>query len=87
MKIYYIEGQTGEYSDAQSWNVKGFQDKEAAERLCMSLNQWCKEKGMAWSKKAVSSYLKEKPPEDPYFQCDYTGTRYVVIELEVETGA
>ena len=76
--IYLVVGQTGEYSDYQEWNVRAFHDKVSAQALCGNLNEWCREKNLH---EANKDWSRITCPLDPHFQCDYSGTKYIVAEV------
>ncbi len=43
--VYMVVGQCG-FVGGKQWHVKGFLDKESADRLCETLNNWCIENRM-----------------------------------------
>lgn len=81
MKVFIVFGQTGEYSDHSNWAVKGFVDKTRAEAFELAATKWAHE-----AKSRVGRYepIKEPSPYDPKFRCDYTGTDYFTVEVEIE---
>lgn len=83
---YIVMGDTGEYSDHCSWYLKCFTDKAMAEGLCNRLNAWLKERGLDYDSKGHRRYslVEDRPPEDPDFRCDYTGSQYSILELPLE---
>lgn len=81
MKIYVVEGSTGEYSDHREWLVKAFVNEECAQdfvervgREYRRLEQECE--GDRWNIGDNSL--------DPYMQTDYTGTNYRYFEVELD---
>lgn len=85
--VYVVVGRCGEYSDKRTWTVAAYLDKEQAEALRARLEAWCKANEFHdgrpenfWALD-FNDQEKRKPPEDPQFQADYTGTRYVVEEI------
>ncbi len=78
MKIYVVIGETGEYDDFRRWNVKAFGNKRKATNFKKKLNKiasfsnserTCKDLVLAGDKNA---------------QVDYTGTEYLLEEMEYE---
>ncbi len=83
-KAYIVSGDTGEYSDHRAWYVRAFLVEKEASDFCKALNDWCIEHGVNPRGDNVTnySYNREiKPPNDPDFDTDYTGTTYWVIEV------
>lgn len=85
--VYVVVGKCGEYSGKQTWTVAAYLSNEQAESLRVRLEAWCKANGFHDGRPQGYWNLDEdeqerlKPPEDPRFQPDYTGTRYVVEEI------
>ena len=98
MKIYIVEGSTGEYSDKYNWLVKAFSDREKADLLCKELQEAADSIQKEFDEINVSiyymydekyRYILDKFPkhkEDPSFAMRYTGTFYSVVECELEQG-
>ena len=98
MKIYIVEGSTGEYSDRHNWLVKAFLDKEKADSLCKELQEAADGIQKEFDEINVSTYyiccenykyIWDKFPklkEDRLFDMSYTGTFYSVVECELEQG-
>ena len=87
---YIVGGDCGEYSDHNAWWVRVFLEKPSADALCERLNAWCRERRLLTGdngKCSASWDRAERPPEDPQFNTDYTGTRYSVVEVPLETAA
>lgn len=98
MKVFIVFGQTGEYSDHVDWPVKGFTDKARAESFEFECTKaakvWKEERDRRrsdpdfdWSYVGGQQELKDEKaavPGDPSFRCDYTGTDYYTVEVEVE---
>jgi hypothetical protein len=87
MKIYYVEGWTGAYDDYVTWIVKAYVSKAKANKHCRKLNDLLLQNGLhgtlsdckvSATSRGFSTVL------DPKMQIDYTGTEYVVCELELE---
>ena len=85
-KVWIVEGNTGEYSDRNSWIVKVCSSKYIAEQLCEKLNNWCKENFVHISNIDRHSYNYDriKNPDDKMFSADYTGTNYCAFESDYE---
>ena len=85
--VYVVHGSTGEYSDHRAWEVKAFISKDAADAMVARLNAWCKEMGCDEGRGKLSygsEFANAKPPDDPDFSNDYTGTNYGVMELPLD---
>jgi hypothetical protein len=93
--VWLVEGGCGEYSDRRSWTVAAYLEKAQANACCDRLNKWCKDNKCDrdyppdWSDMEWDQQQAFRPPEDPRFKADYTGTRYSVYEvpLRVEEGS
>lgn len=81
MKIYLVMGETGQHEDRHEWTVAAYKKKETAERHAELAQQFlidtnAKENGgFGWKKIAT--------PYDPQANCDYTGTTYGVVEVDL----
>lgn len=86
---YLVLGSTGEYSDHCDWYFGVFIKEKAAEAKCEELNQWCRDKKVHRDNyddlrsMEYSEYVDTKCPLDPQFKCDYTGTDYIVFEVDL----
>jgi hypothetical protein len=96
MRVFIVFGQTGEYSDRTDWPVKGFLSRERAEAFEMDATKWAKkykadladvqcDECYGCGRHNFGCRQEPKPPHDPGFRCDYTGTDYYTIEVEVES--
>ena len=83
MKIYIVWGETGEYEDRESWNVKAFIHKQAAEEFRESCQIFADSLVSNDHPKKVKANGHLSP--DPYFYMDYTGTKYSIEKLELIT--
>lgn len=84
MKIYLVEGSTGEYSDAQDWIVCAYRSKEKAEEHASKATQRSKElQNENWRYQNMDA--RGVNEFDSNFQMDYTGTDYYVIETELKS--
>lgn len=83
--VYIVFGSTGEYSDRREWAVRGFSDENRAEELVKALDVWLRENRFHEDDDPLAGYQERyhPPPNalDPAFQCDYTGTRYYIVEV------
>jgi hypothetical protein len=95
VKAFIVFGQTGEYSDHTDWPVRGFLSREKAEAFEMECTKAAKafkkyrdkrreNAGYAWDFEIEEAELKKAVAGDPSFRCEYTGTDYFTIEVEVE---
>lgn len=80
---YVVAGETGEASDRRAWFIRAFLKEEAANELRDKFNDWCKERGFYEPLPPHVRHWenKDRPPEDPNFHLDYTGTQYSVIAI------
>jgi hypothetical protein len=88
MKIYVVEGCTGEYDDYCNWPVKAFREEDNAKAFEAALNNKAKElgistKGTSWDKKG-QAIVAEMQKLDARVSVDYTGVQYSFYELELE---
>ena len=81
MKIYIVQGTTGEYSDRSDWLVCAYRFKEAAEEHASKAMR------RAMQLKTLEAYpymhQTEKNEFDPDMKMDYTGTAYTVLKVEL----
>jgi hypothetical protein len=82
MKIWIVEGTTGEYIDRNDWVVCAYYSKQKAEEHARKAMLRAKE----IEKTRESSYhVPEGVNEfDPDMRMDYTGTEYFTIECELK---
>lgn len=93
MKVYIVEGQTGEYDDHCHWIASVCGSKRTAEARCRKLNAATgKDRGRNTyraggdARKAWAERMKEAGDLSPHL--DYTGTTYEVADsYEVVTRA
>jgi hypothetical protein len=91
MKIYVVIGQTGEYSDRSEWVVAAYRSEEDAKAHVVAATanadawhafaQSCEGMDMEWSEQ--NERKKSANPLDPFFECDYTGTRYTYQPVDL----
>lgn len=91
MKIYIVNGTTGEYSDRSEWAVEAWTTKEAAEARVRDLGDKLQASGVATlgygdQKRAAEEKFRTDPDGDPGFSCDYTGTSWFVTECELRNA-
>jgi len=82
MKIWIVEGTTGEYSDRDDWVVCAYTSQEKAENHASKAMRRAKE----IQKDRLTRYSAPKSSNefDPKMRMDYTGTEYYVIECELK---
>lgn len=89
-KCWVVVGMTGGYSDRTEWLVKAFLDKERAEAFISDADAWLLENKMSCLNEKSSDLAdyeirgEVKPPFDPDFRCDYTGSRYCLSECDLD---
>ena len=91
MKIYVIQGSTGEYSDHMEWPVCAFKDEQKAKDFIVQLTQ----EANAFMAQFSDSYewydwfyeFESRrfgpPPNDPKFRCDSSRFNYAYFETEL----
>ena len=86
-KIYIVSGTSGEYSDHREWMVKAFTDEGRAKSLVLSATQAASEALILRSRDEDCDLygVIYTNPFDPYMSMDYTGVRYYIDEVELET--
>ena len=79
-----VKGSTGEYDDRYDWIAKAFFDRERADDMAGGLNVLLQDsRKLSYEEKnKLESLIVETL--DPQCSIDYTGTYYIVKELEVE---
>lgn len=83
MKIYMVEGQTGEYSDHREWPVKAFvSEKRAADFVLAVTAEYHRVGGENFRYYHGGA---EANRLDPDMQVDYTGTTYSFYSVELDT--
>lgn len=83
MKIYIVEGSTGEYSDHVEWVVCAFKNKDNAQELVINASARAREIYSKYNTWDVGEREDLKSKYDPKMQMDYTGTNYRIIETEL----
>lgn len=82
MKIYLVQGTTGEYSDRTDWVVCAYRSKQKAEDHASKAMH----RAMELFKSGWRSYNSEEVNEfDPGMRIDYTGTEYTTFEVELKS--
>jgi hypothetical protein len=81
MKIYIVQGSTGEYSDHIEWIVCAYKDEKKAQEHVVKASEAARQYKIEYHKSRITP---ETNPYDPQFQMDYTGTNYTVIETELK---
>ena len=86
IRIWLIEGKTGEYDDTHRWPVRAVNSKEKARRLCGEWDTYANiihEKYQELGPEDDYTDLYETHP-DPHFDMDpYTGTEYFYSPLDL----
>ena len=89
MKIYVVEGQTGEYSDHRDWPVRAFLSEKKAQKLVLDAQARANEIYVNNSNSSPSWNDLEKPENknqyDPDMDMDYVGTHYLYYPIELDT--
>lgn len=91
MKVYIIEGRTGEYSDVSTWVVRGYLSPAAAEQGRDELNARAVEVSGRWEelrfdwseegtkkKRELAAYVG-----DDQFDMAYDKTVYYLVEVDI----
>lgn len=91
MKVYIVQGNSGEYSDRVDWLVKAFISESKAIEFRDFLESKLKERGLHAHSDAAIHSLKERTKKsipmtqyDPDFYGDYTGTYYCILSVDLE---
>ena len=76
---------TGEYSDHRDWIVDAYTSKSTAEERILKLDAAARVLEVKYPscldwKYPERGYEQEINPEDPYYDRDYNGTRYLIGE-------
>lgn len=81
MKIYIVEGTTGEYSDRSEWPVAAYADESLAQQHAEAAKRWYEEHD------CFERHYDEifQNPFDPFMHINYTGTDWTVYEVELRT--
>jgi hypothetical protein len=82
VKIYIVNGTTGEYSDRDDWVVCAYTSLDKAEEHASNAMHRAKE-----IQHSHRQYYRPQPGEnefDIHMQMDYTGTEYYVDETELK---
>jgi hypothetical protein len=84
-KVYIVQGMTGEYDDARSWNVRVFTHLGKAKAFIRKLEKELAESISRnevdltqpyWDQNLDKVAIEMRETIDPKFQIDYTGTSY-----------
>lgn len=86
-KVFIIEGNTGEYSDRTNWMVGAYLDQGAAESriefLRSEITRLGLNKGFSYDWEQRDKASKEMSEHDENFRCDYTGTHYYLLTVDL----
>ena len=91
MKIWIVEGSTGEYSDRTEWAVCAYKSEGNAQAKVLELEALIssftgrKQDGPdEWlDRDKRAECMREHPHGDPHYQEDYTGTAYTCYPVEL----
>jgi len=83
MKIYIVQGATGEYSDFREWVVCAFKDEQKAIDLVEAATERARTIFALYKASSYRYKVYKTNDFDPEMEMDYTGTRYEVIETEL----
>lgn len=86
MKVWIVEGSTGEYEDRREWIVKAFVSKEHAMSLRTKLESVLKEEELHRENMGLNyDDIPDKLLQlDPHASVDYTGASYSLYSIDVE---
>jgi hypothetical protein len=82
MKIYIVEGTTGEYSDRQDWTVCAYRSEKKAEDHVR--NAMLRAKEIEKSREDQYHVAAGVNEFDPDMRMDYTGTEHYTVECELK---
>lgn len=91
-KIYIVFGATGEYSDHREWPVKAFRSQDKAQAFVTQIATEARAMLAKYNGYSNWKYGEdcsrdepiEMPPNDPDFDCDYTGANYYIEETALD---
>lgn len=95
MKIWIVQGTSGEYSDRGEWIVDAWPTEDAAKARVAALDALLLEHGYKHGGgSSDGDYLTQRArmdafkvlAGDPCFSADYTGTSYWLTECELHDG-
>ena len=81
IKIWIVEGTTGEYSDRSDWVVCAYQSEQKAEEHVR--NAMLRAKEIQSTRPSRYDVVKGINEFDPKMQMDYTGTEYYTVECDL----
>lgn len=87
MKVWIVQGRTGEYSDCSSWIIKVFASERAAATFEKALLAEAITAGISSTLRGgrmLSDYYDKVNPLDPEHTSDYTGISYFTQSAEFE---
>lgn len=82
MKIWIVEGTTGEYSDRDDWAVVAYKSKKKAEDHVR--NAMLRAKEIEESRESRYHAAEGVNQFDPKMRMDYTGTEYYTVECDLK---
>jgi len=89
MKIWIVEGSTGEYSDHREWPVKAYTTEVAAREMVELCSAEYRRVKIRRNELGLMNTWDDMPKDcvhkyDPSFDEDYTGTLYRAYPIELE---
>jgi len=82
MRIYVVQGSTGQYDDHCEWLVKAFKSKDKAKEFVAQANEHAE--NLKSNRESEYSFSDEAHPMDPNYITDYTGSSYTFHPVELE---
>ena len=83
--VYVVMGSTGEYSDHVEWPVRAFLLETKAQQFVEACTREHERISYARSGFWIQRRVEVDHALDPNYQCDYTGTRYYILSVEMDT--
>lgn len=82
MKVYIVQGSTGEYSDHIEWLVCGYVDEKLAQERVNACSARARELIVKYTNRGdIPDGANE---HDPRMQVDYTGVNYTYVPCIIE---
>lgn len=85
MKIWLVQGMTGDYSDRDVWIVAAYTDAKAAQLRAQALDERvrCKQYLDYDERHKAQQAIRADPRGDPYCRIVFPGTNYSVEKCEL----
>jgi hypothetical protein len=93
MKVFLLTGESGKWSDVESWPIASFLSKEAAEKyrdgIIEEKRHMNSRSNTIWEDLVLmySSVLDTKADPADYLTVDQITTRYEIVEIELKVGS